>query len=134
MNQNIDSEQARQQLDTLNHLRRRVHKRIDSPTLLIFALGLFLTLALHQSGKSPGSNALSIMVFPVLIPLLLMRQPAKSRLSLGDGILAVFLLLFLLLLFISFGYWNPFGWAFVWPVAGLLAALPLVIAAWSQRR
>lgn len=130
----MNPEQARQQLDALRHMRRRMHEGVDSPTLLLFALGLFLTLALKQFGDSSVINTLRIMVLPLLIPMLLMRYHAKSRLSLRGGMLILFPILFLLLLLISFGYWNPFGWAFIWPIAGLFAALPLVVVAWNRRR
>ncbi|GGO30235.1 hypothetical protein [Deinococcus humi] len=132
MNQNIDSEQARQQLDTLEHLRRRVHQRVDTPALLLFALGLFLTLALKQFGDHSVVDTLSLLALPAVTGIWLIRQPARPRLSFSDSFAVIALILWLWL-FISLAYWNPFSWVLVWPIAGSFAALPLVVLAWSRR-
>ena len=129
----MDSDQARQQLDTLDHLRRRVQRRVDRPALLLFALGFFLSLALKQFGER--TETLSIVVLPLLIAVWHARQNnvASRRTSLGRLALTIAAITAWQITFITFGEWNPFGWAYVWPVAGLLAALPLVLFAWSRR-
>lgn len=130
----MDSEHAREQLGTLKRLRRRIRHRLDRPVLLIFALGVFLCLALKQFGER--TEWLSVTILPILYDVYQSRiQATASRhMSRAKRLLTVVSLLLWIMVFISLGYLlGTFGWTFAWPLVGLLAALPLVFLAWQRR-
>lgn len=125
----MNPDHARQQLDTLDHLQRRVHQRVDRPFLLTFALGLFLFFALKQFGER--TETLSHVVLPVSVALSLTLNkatPLNNR-SLGRTLPYVIFVVMWILLFLMLGNWNPLNWSLIWPFCGLIAALPPLFAA-----
>ncbi|WP_019586531.1 hypothetical protein [Deinococcus apachensis] len=126
----MDFEHARQQLDTLAHLRRRVHRRLNRPALLLFALGVFLALALKHFGERTEFLSVAILLGTYQSGN---QGAAPRRMPWGSTLLLLIALLLWVLLCITFGNWNPFDWTYVWPLAGLCAAAPIMLMAWAQR-